>query len=78
MKTLAQEGMPNIDVIRSATINAAELMGVSHEIGQVAPGMLADIVAIPADPLKDITSLQHVRFVMKGANVIKNEFTMHE
>ena len=75
LKTLAQEGMSNVDVIRSATVNAAELMGVSRTVGQIAPGWFADIIAVAADPLQDVTSLQHVRFVMKGAVVFKDEFT---
>jgi imidazolonepropionase-like amidohydrolase len=76
LKFLAQEGMPNIDVIRSATINAADLMGASRAAGQIAPGMLADIIAVSADPLQDIASLQNVRFVMKGGLVVKNAFAV--
>ncbi len=45
------------------------------DLGQIAPGKFADIIAISADPLQDVTSIEHVRFVMKGATVIKNEFT---
>jgi len=47
---------------------AAELLG-QPELGAVAPGMYADLVAVSADPLKDITELQRVRFVMKGGVV---------
>jgi imidazolonepropionase-like amidohydrolase len=78
MKVLSREGMSNIDVIRSATINGAELMGSSHAVGRIAPGLFADIIAVSDDPLQDITSLQHVRFVMKDAQVIKNEFLVND
>jgi len=69
--------MSNVEVIRSATLNAAELMGWSDLVGQIAAGKLADIIAVSADPLQDVTSLQHVRFVMKGAKVVKNELTVN-
>lgn len=76
LKFLGEEGMPAIDVIRSATSKAAELMGASRAIGRIAPGMLADIIAVASDPLTDIASLEHVRFVMKGGQVVKNELAI--
>jgi imidazolonepropionase-like amidohydrolase len=75
LKFLAQEGMSNIEVIRSATINAAAVMGASEILGQVAPGRFADLIAVSADPLQDINSLQEVRFVMRGGEVVKNKFS---
>ncbi|MBV8206384.1 MAG: amidohydrolase family protein [Acidobacteria bacterium] len=78
LKFLAAEGMPNMDVIRTATLNAAEAMGASRAIGRIAPGMLADIIALSADPLRDISSLQDVRFVMKGGEVVKNTIAAGE
>jgi imidazolonepropionase-like amidohydrolase len=74
LQALHDEGMPNIDVIGSATMNGAELMGWSDLVGEIAVGKYADLIALSADPLQDITSLQHVRFVMKGAAVIRSEF----
>jgi imidazolonepropionase-like amidohydrolase len=76
LKFLAQEGMANIEVIRSATINAAAVMGASDDLGQVAPGKFADFIAVSADPLLDISSLQDIRFVMKGGDVVKNKFSV--
>lgn len=73
LQALHDEGMPNIEVIRSATVNGAELMGWSDLVGEIAPGKLADIIALSADPLQDVTSLEHVLFVMKGAVVVRNE-----
>ena len=77
LQALHDEGMPNVDVIRCATINGAELMGWSEIVGEIAPGKLADIIALAADPLDDVSSLQHVDFVMKGAAVVRNEFAKH-
>jgi imidazolonepropionase-like amidohydrolase len=49
----------------SATLTSAELIARSHDLGRLAPGYLADIIAVPADPTTDITVTQDVRFVMK-------------
>jgi imidazolonepropionase-like amidohydrolase len=64
-RSYAESGMSPIDIIRAATINNAELLG-RNDIGSLEPAKLADIVAVPGDPLKDLTVLQRVRFVMKG------------
>jgi len=55
--------------IRAGTPVAAELLGQSDRIGRLAPGMLADIVAVPSNPLNDIAMLQRVMFVMKGGEI---------
>jgi imidazolonepropionase-like amidohydrolase len=59
----------------TSTIDAAELLGWSNVVGEIAPGKFADIIAVSADPLQDVTSLEPVGFVMKGATVVRNEFT---
>lgn len=64
-----QYGMTPMQAIQSATTVAAELLGRSEDLGAVAPGRFADIVAVAGDPLADITELQRVRFVMKGGTV---------
>jgi imidazolonepropionase-like amidohydrolase len=66
--------MPNIDIIRSSTIIAAELMGWSDLVGELATGKFADIIAVAGDPVQEIGLLQHVQFVMKGATVVRNDF----
>jgi imidazolonepropionase-like amidohydrolase len=60
--------------IQAATVNAADLLGWSGKVGAIEPGKWADIVAVDGDPLQDVTTLQHVRFVMKGGVVVKNEY----
>jgi imidazolonepropionase-like amidohydrolase len=77
LENLKKEGMPNIEVIRSSTMIAADLMGWSDRVGELAAGKLADIIAVDGDPLQDIATLEHARFVMKGAIVVKNEFLNH-
>jgi len=63
--------MTPAEAIRSATVTASELMGMQDQIGSIEVGKLADIVAVPGDPLLDITVLQKVDFVMKGGAVYK-------
>ena len=62
-----------MEIVHAATSNAAELLGWKDRIGTLEVGKLADIIAVPGDPLKDVTSLVHAKFVMKGGVVIKNE-----
>ncbi|MBC8118586.1 MAG: amidohydrolase family protein, partial [Burkholderiaceae bacterium] len=57
-------GMTPAAAIRSATIDAAELLGLSTRIGRIAPGRDADIIAVAASPLSDVRELERVRFVM--------------
>jgi imidazolonepropionase-like amidohydrolase len=65
---LVSRGMSPLDVLRAATVTAAELLDVTDR-GRLAEGLLADIIAVPGDPLQDITVTQDVRFVMKGGKV---------
>ena len=55
------------------TINAARLLGVEKERGTIAPGMAADIIAAPGDPLADARVLKQVHFVMKDGKVVKSK-----
>src|SRR5271155_1259912 len=66
-------GMTPQQAIRTATTTAAELLGWSDKMGTVEAGKWADLVAVSGDPLKDITELQRVKFVMKSGSVFKNE-----
>lgn len=64
-------GMTPLQAIRSATVNAADLLELSADVGSLAPGHYADIVAVPGDPLADVTVLERVSFVMKGGAVVR-------
>jgi imidazolonepropionase-like amidohydrolase len=69
---MVKYGMTPAQAIRAATLAAAELLGMEDQIGSIEPGKLADIVAVRGDPLRDISVLEHVRFVMKGGVVYRN------
>jgi imidazolonepropionase-like amidohydrolase len=64
-------GLTPMAAIQSATASAADLLGWKDRVGRVAPGLYADIIAVNADPLTDITELERVQFVMKGGVVFK-------
>jgi imidazolonepropionase-like amidohydrolase len=67
-------GMTPLQAIQTATVNDADLLGWADKIGAIEPGKLADIIAVDDDPLQDVTTLQHVKFVMKGGDVVKNQY----
>jgi imidazolonepropionase-like amidohydrolase len=71
---LRQAGMPAADIIRAVTTNAAQMLGWESRVGALEPGKLADIIAVPGNPLADISELERVGFVMKGGQVIRNGF----
>jgi len=80
MEPLAQEfrrlvglGMAPMDAIQSATSRAADMLDMKGEIGVIAPGAFADVIAVKGDPLKDVTELEHVRFVMHDGSIFKND-----
>jgi imidazolonepropionase-like amidohydrolase len=68
---MVEAGIAPIDAVRAATINAAALLNQSGRLGSIEPGYAADIVAVSGDPLRDISQLQHVQFVMKEGVVYK-------
>lgn len=70
---LVRGGMTPLQAIQAATVNASQLLGREKEIGTVESGKYADLVAVEGDPLKDIAAMEHVLFVMKGGEVIKNQ-----
>ncbi len=66
-------GMSPIAAIQAATIRAAELMSWADQVGSIEAGKFADIIAVESSPLDDIRQLEHVRFVMKGGAVVRND-----
>jgi imidazolonepropionase-like amidohydrolase len=68
---LIGNGMSPMQAVFAATRNAADLLGVADKIGTVQPGRLADIVAVPGDPLRETEQFEHVSFVMKGGLVYR-------
>lgn len=71
LKLLTDCGFTPMEAIVDATARAAELIGVAKDVGQLAPGLFADLIAVSGDPLADITQLEHVAFVMKGGKIAK-------
>lgn len=68
---MVQHGMTPATAIHAATVNAADLLGLGDQIGRIAPGMAADIIAVDGDPLANVAALQDVRFVMQAGEVRK-------
>lgn len=64
-------GMTPLAAIQSATVNASKLLGWEDRVGSIDKGKFADLVAVQGDPLKDVTELERVQFVMKGGKVVK-------
>jgi len=72
-KRMVGLGMSPMDAIQSATSRAADMLEMKGEIGAIAPGAYAEVIAVAGDPLKSIEELEHVRFVMHNGAVFKNE-----
>jgi imidazolonepropionase-like amidohydrolase len=68
---MVKYGMTPLAAIQAGTMNGAALLGWGDQIGQLKPNYLADVVAVPGDPLKDIGALEHVKFVMKNGLAIR-------
>ena len=68
---MVKYGMTPLAVLQADLLNGAKLLGWEEQIGALEPGYFADVVAVPGDPLQDVSSLQNVQFVMKGGVVYK-------
>jgi len=64
-------GMSPLQAIRAATASAAQVLGREQELGRIAPGYLADMIAVSGDPLTDITVLERVSAVIKGGKIFR-------
>jgi imidazolonepropionase-like amidohydrolase len=70
---MVELGMKPVDALKSGTSADAELLGLANKIGTLEAGKLADVVAVPGDPLKDIRQTEHVKFVMKEGVIYRND-----
>jgi len=68
---MAQYGMKPLDVLQAGLLNGAKLLGWQNEIGSLKPGYFADIIAVPGNPVEDISTLTRVSFVMKGGTIYR-------
>ena len=73
MKYMNEAGMPVMEVIRSATVSAADLIGISDKTGSIEKGKWADIIAVDGDPTQDIRVMGNMKFVMKEGMVYRKE-----
>ena len=69
---MVEGGMPAIEAIKAATVNAADLLGMSDILGTIEKGKIADIIAVTGDPLQNIEAMGKVSFVMKEGKIYKN------
>ena len=67
---MVKHGMPPVEALKAATVNAAALLGIAGETGTIEPGKSADIIAVAGDPLSDVTVLKRVEFVMARGEVV--------
>jgi imidazolonepropionase-like amidohydrolase len=75
LEMMINNGMNNYEVLRAATRIGAEVIGKEDNIGALSPGLLADIIVVDGNPLKDIRSLEHVDLVLKGGEIFINKIT---
>jgi imidazolonepropionase-like amidohydrolase len=69
---MVRYGMTPLEAIRSATINAADALGMAGDVGRIAPGRHADMIAVAGDPLADVRALESVAVVIKAGAVVKD------
>jgi len=69
---MTNAGMTNQDALKSATIETAKLLRIEDKLGQIKPGMLADIIAVQQNPVEDISTVENVIFVMKDGVIFKD------
>jgi len=68
---MVKAGFTPLEAIRAATVGGADHLGLSSQIGTLSAGKSADLIAVKGDPLKDVTELEHVAYVMKGGVTAK-------
>ena len=69
LAVMVRYGMRPLQALQAATVHAAAALGLAKQLGRLAPGFLADVIAVEGDPLADVTALERVRFVMKSGRV---------
>jgi imidazolonepropionase-like amidohydrolase len=73
LSSFVEAGVPPADILRAITTNAARLLDIDKERGPLKAGLAADLVAVPENPLEDITTLQRISFVMKDGVVVRHD-----
>jgi imidazolonepropionase-like amidohydrolase len=70
LEAMVEYGMTPLAALRSATSGNAKIFHLDQRLGRIAPGLLADLVAVEGDPTRDVSAVEHVRLVMKGGQVV--------
>jgi imidazolonepropionase-like amidohydrolase len=70
---MVEAGMPPMEAIKSATVMAADLLGLSDKLGSLEKGKIADIIAVNGNPIQDITNMKNVVFIMKEGVIYKHQ-----
>jgi imidazolonepropionase-like amidohydrolase len=70
---MVKYGMTPLAVLQADYLNGARILMWENRVGQLKQGYLADVVAVPGNPLQDITAVEHVQFVMKGGEIYKGD-----
>ena len=73
MELLVDYGMDNMDVLKAATSDNADLFRLSDKVGRIKEGLMADLIAVDGDPTKDVSRIEQLRFIMKDGVIYKNE-----
>jgi imidazolonepropionase-like amidohydrolase len=68
-----EAGMSHLDALRTATVNTARMLGAEKDLGTLEPGKYADIIALDADPTRNVRALRTLSMVMKGGVVVRND-----
>jgi imidazolonepropionase-like amidohydrolase len=71
-------GMTNLQALRTATVNAARMLDAEQDLGTIAPGKYADMIALDRDPTEDIHALRTISWVMKGGEVVRDDAETNE
>ena len=76
LKTWTDAGIPNADILRAMTTNGYKVSGTDQTRGPIKAGFIADLIAVPGNPLDDVNALKQVQFVMKDGLVFKSNGVM--
>jgi imidazolonepropionase-like amidohydrolase len=68
---MVEAGMPSREAVKAATVNAAKLLDLSDDVGTIAPGKSADVIAVDSSTLDDVSALERVAFVMARGNIYR-------
>jgi imidazolonepropionase-like amidohydrolase len=72
-----EAGMTDLQALRTATVEAARMLGAEADLGSVTPGKYADLIAVDGDPTRDVRALRTISWVMKGGEIVRDDAEMN-